>query len=163
MNQTRVSIEPEGDHVQRPLSAAKISIINAITSNNPRRHSSTGGQGSDDLRTNGNKSSAPKFCDNQHQCDEQTFRQRVNAVLWTRKMATDQQRAQLIELMFKHNDLWIARQLENLGYEYGSTRVCVGNHGVNKSPAQLQNQSCSRGSTKLNGFVIFSNFDYENG
>ena len=44
----------------------------------------------------------------------------------------DQQRAQLIDLMFKHKDLWIARQLWNLGCEYGSTRMCVNNRSVNK-------------------------------
>ena len=61
----------------------------------------------------------PKSVDDQHEWDEHTFRNRVEASLLAQKVNLgDNQRDQLLQLLVKHKDLWIAKKLGRMDFEY---------------------------------------------
>jgi hypothetical protein len=120
VNQT-LRVEPEVEQVQQPQSAADTPTISAVTPVAQTQHDTNQRVDIESLARNddGDEDPKPKPSDDQHEWDELTFRQRVEAALLAQKVDIDDtQRAQLIELLCKHKHLWIAKQLGRLDYEY---------------------------------------------
>ena len=122
VNHTDVLTDLEGREFHQPGAQADSVNVNAVTPINQPDSANPTKALNDQAQTckdNKDKFSAPKTGDDQHEWDEQTFRQRVEAALVAQKVAIDDhQRAQLIELLCKHKDLWIAKELGKINYEY---------------------------------------------
>ena len=118
VHHTDVLTDLEGQEFLQSGAQADSVSVNAVTPINQPDSANPTKALNDQAQTckdNKDKFSAPKTGDDQH---EQTFRQRVEAALVAQKVSIDDhQRAQLIELLCKHKDLWIAKELVKINYE----------------------------------------------
>ena len=109
------------EHVQRPESAEQPFTINSVASTNQttQREVAQHANEASTCNNSGGKDVNPKPSDDQHEWDDNTFQQRVEAALLAQKVPIDdRQRAQLTGLLCQHEDLWISKQLRKLDDEY---------------------------------------------
>ena len=133
-------VEPELGQVQQPHLAADTPTVSAVTPVAQTQHDTNQRVDKESRARNddGDEDPKPKPSDDQHEWDELTFRQRVEAALLAQKVDIDDtQRAQLIELLCKHKHLWIAKQstkrLTNTATRVAKTR-CFSWHQIWQLP-----------------------------
>ena len=123
MNQNGMSTNPidgDGQTKLADVSPIRVNAVTPIGQSAPESSQQPAISGADPTvqhtQPAGN-SSTPS--DDQHEWDELTFRRRVEAALLAQKVALDdKQRDQLLELLVKHKDLWIAKKLGRMDFEY---------------------------------------------